>query len=448
MGGKARSTVLAIALVAQVALLATVLAPSASAQAPELYHNYVTLQQDTQALAEEHADIAAYRVVGESVLGNEIFAVDVALGMDNRSSEELAELPTLYVDGGHHGNEVLSIEAAYLFLADVLEAASEDPSVLEGKRLVVTPVVNADGFIRDTRENTNGVDLNRNYPFHWSNYGTSEVPYSGTYHGEGPGSEPETQANMALMEEMNLYAYLSGHTGTYDIVLPWSADEDGEIPDWPMYENTLAAINNETGLEYRDPSGAGESIAWAYGNRTAMSLVVEVDEEQNMPLSTEAVRQRLDEVLGVYEVTWDNLLHIPGELHVQEVTSDNVTVHNDGWGSVHNATLLPADGSSAPAGNASAEGAQASPRIAEIPPGESANLTALDGAQEISYERVSIDGDDPQLKLASLTLPSPINASQGPVEEDDGLLAVPALGSLAAVALALVAAARARGPRG
>ena len=49
-------------------------------------------------------------------------------------------------------------------------------------KVIIIPVVNPDGFIRNSRFNANGVDLNRNFP------------------PTGSASQPETQALMNLME--------------------------------------------------------------------------------------------------------------------------------------------------------------------------------------------------------------------------------------------------------
>ncbi len=378
-----RCTKALLSLVLVTVLMAA--AVPATAQETEPYHDYTTLRSDTMALAEEYPHIAEFRVVGHSTLGFEIFAVDVALDIGNRSDEELAALPALYVDGGHHGNEILGIEAAYYFLEDVLEQAAEDPSTLEGQRLVVTPVVNPDGYVRDQRQNVRGVDLNRNYPFHWGLYGTSQIPGTPTYRGMAAASEVETQANMALMEELNMMAYLSGHTGTYDLVLPWRASEDGEMPDWPAYEAWLLNIEEETGLEYRDPSGAGESPAWAYGNRTALGLVVEVSEEQNLPASQGEVEERLAEVLGVYHVTWGNLTHLTGSIHVEGTGEGTVTVSNDGWG---------------PAYNVSAGG----DAVAEVPAGATVTLDRSGGADEVMWRRTAQTGDEPTLGWDSVPI--------------------------------------------
>jgi hypothetical protein len=252
------------------------------------------------------------------------------------------------------------------------------------------------------------------------------------------------------MKGLNLYAYLTGHTGTYDLVLPWRQSEDGEIPDWPAYETWLTNIENETGLEYRDPSGAGEAHAWAYGNRSAMALLPEVDEEQNAPASTEEVEARLDEVLGVYELTWDNLPHLGGALHFEGMEEGNLTLHNDGWGHAYNVTLdVPAsavaDGANA-SGNASTETVTPTqPSLDQIRPGETATLPYVEGAQRVEYERVAIQGDDPSLSAKALVLPADLNVSSEEPVEDEGFLSVPGPGLALLVAVfAALAPARTR----
>ena len=87
----------------------------------EILHNYYTIQEDTEELANMYPDIAIYREHGESAMGGlSIFSVDVALNINELSEEELQALPTMYVDAAHHGNEQMAVEAAYFFLKEVL----------------------------------------------------------------------------------------------------------------------------------------------------------------------------------------------------------------------------------------------------------------------------------------------------------------------------------------
>ncbi|MAE38795.1 MAG: hypothetical protein CL969_04095 [Euryarchaeota archaeon] len=379
-------------------------------EAVEVLHNYYSMKGDTEELAGNYPDIAIYSEHASSTgLGLEIFSVDVALNITELSEDELAALPTMYVDGVHHGNEGMSAEAAFLFLQDVLERSAADPTYLEGKRLVVTPVMNADGYLEDCRNNWNGVDLNRNYPYMWGMYGTSDTrgscPASGTYRGPSEGSEAETQANMEMMRGMNLYVYFSGHTGSNDIVLPWKITGEFAVPiaDWDLYEHFLNESTNVSGLSYRDPSGAGESIAWGYGARNAVSVIVEVDTMQWLPGVTTTIREALANELLMYDLAWENLLLFGGHLEIVSETSDSVKVINTGWGAAYNIT----------AGNGITE---------KIGPGET--KTIKKGSNVLQYLRLVHVGEEADLTQITMEL--------GDVMEDDGEI-TPALSPLSII---------------
>jgi hypothetical protein len=146
---------------------------------------------------------------------------------------------------------------------------------------------------------------------------------------------------MELMRGMNLYVYFSGHTGSNDIVLPWKITGEFAVPiaDWELYENFLNESTNVSGLTYRDPSGAGESIAWGYGARTAVSVIVEVDTMQwSQILPDGSIREALTNELLMYDLAWENLELFGGHLEIVDETSNSVTVVNIGWGAAYNVT--------------------------------------------------------------------------------------------------------------
>jgi len=388
-------------------------------EAVEVLHNYNSMKDDTEELANQYPDIAIYSEHASSTgLGLEIFSVDVALNITELTEEELAALPTMYVDGVHHGNEGMSAEAAFLFLQDVLERSAADPSYLEGKRLVVTPVMNADGYLQDCRNNWNGVDLNRNYPYMWGMYGTSDTrgscPASGTYRGPSEGSEAETQANIELMRGMNLYVYFSGHTGSNDIVLPWKITGEFAVPiaDWELYENFLNESTNVSGLTYRDPSGAGESIAWGYGARTAISVIVEVDTMQWSPILPDgSIREALTNELLMYDLAWENLELFGGHLEIVDETSNSVTVMNIGWGAAYNIT----------AGNGI---------IDKIGIGETAKLSK--NSNVLKYNRLIQQGEEEGLTEMTLNLTAITDTNN---EETPSISFIPITASLLVVAI-------------
>ena len=368
-------------------------------EAVEVLHTYDSMKEDTQELASQYPDIAIYSEHGISTgLDLEIFSVDVALNITELTDEELNSLPTMYVDGTHHGNEGMSAEASFLFLQDVLQRSTADPSYLEGKRLVVTPSVNPDGYVLDCRSNWNGVDLNRNYPYMWGMYGTSDTPnfcpVSGTYKGSSEGSEIETQINMEFMRNMNLYVYFSAHTGSNDIVLPWKITGEFAVPiaDWELYEYFLNESTNVSGLTYRDPGGAGESIAWGYGARAALSLIVEVDDMQWSPLVSTTIRGALSNELLMYDMAWENLELVGGHLQIIDESYDSVTVQNIGWGAAYNVTT----------GNEVIERVE---RNQVITLSKSYNF--------LQYNRLIHEGEETDLTLITMNLTSMSNPNSG-----------------------------------
>ena len=370
-----------------------------SSEAVEVLHTYDSMKDDTQELASQYPEIAIYSEQGISTgLDLEIFSVDVALNITELTDEELNALPTMYVDGTHHGNEGMSAEASFLFLQDVLERSAADPSYLQGKRLVVTPSVNPDGYFIDCRNNWNSVDLNRNYPYMWGMYGTSDTrgscPASGTYRGPSEGSEIETQINMQLMRNMNLYVYFSAHTGSNDIVLPWKVTGEFAVPiaDWELYEYFLNESTNVSGLTYRDPGGAGESIAWGYGARAALSLIVEVDDMQWSPIVSTTIRGALSNELLMYDLAWENLELVGGHLQIIDETYNSVTLQNIGWGAAYNVTT----------------GKEIIEKV-----GRNQIVTLSKDSNFLQYNRLIHEGEEADLTLISMNLTSISNSDSG-----------------------------------
>lgn len=121
----------------------------------------------------------------------------VVLGHSVRGTPLVMEIlgngrETVLIHGGIHGNEASSAGVAQS-LARYLRAR---PALWHGRRIAILAEVNPDGLAAGTRVNARGVDLNRNFPArNWR---------SGKQHGSGPapGSEPETQALMAAVREL------------------------------------------------------------------------------------------------------------------------------------------------------------------------------------------------------------------------------------------------------
>jgi len=114
------------------------------------------------------------------------------------ASAPLAQLegtrPILFL-GGVHGDEPLGVELAQKTLDHLISDAKKTHHEIKTPWILI-PVLNVDGYARNTRVNGRGVDLNRNYPAQsWSSI-AKEPRYNPGPHA---GSEAEIQALSQLI---------------------------------------------------------------------------------------------------------------------------------------------------------------------------------------------------------------------------------------------------------
>ena len=106
------------------------------------------------------------------------------------------EIPTVVLVSTMHGDE----PATQHILTSLRDGAP-----VRDLDLWVVPVYNPDGLARGTRKNARGVDLNRNFPYHWTDL-------DGSYEsGSKPASEPETRAMMRFLRKVRPDWILSFH---------------------------------------------------------------------------------------------------------------------------------------------------------------------------------------------------------------------------------------------
>jgi len=118
-------------------------------------------------------------VIGHSVKGRRIIAI--VRGPDNARRKIL-------LFGCIHGNECAGL---------AIISALEHARVVKSVQLWLVPEMNPDGTAADTRQNADGVDLNRNFPYQWER--VSDPTY---YSGPHPLSEPETRAAVSLIRRI------------------------------------------------------------------------------------------------------------------------------------------------------------------------------------------------------------------------------------------------------
>jgi hypothetical protein len=183
------------------------------------YHSYSELGSLLTGLAEDYPHIAVLDTLGWSVDGRAIFCMTVS---DNPGSIE--QEPGVRMTGNIHGNEYIAEEVPLYFLQYLLENYDIDPEVtdlVDNRRIMIVPMLNPDGHERNSRYNSNGIDLNRDYGYMWNEGYTSPAPFS----------QPETQAVRTIMEPGWSVLSIDYHSGTEGVLRPWAYHTDATADD-------------------------------------------------------------------------------------------------------------------------------------------------------------------------------------------------------------------------
>ncbi|EGT54387.1 hypothetical protein CAEBREN_13657 [Caenorhabditis brenneri] len=213
----------------------------------------------------------------------------------------------VWVDGNIHAREWASSHTALYFINQLISGYGTDPQItnyVDTLDFYIVPCLNPDGYeytrsspipsVRLWRKNRSpevcrpslwggekccqGVDLNRNFRFHWAERGSSYEPCSNIYHGEEVFSEPETKAirNFLGNSEMKdrVDAFVTLHSYAQLWIYPYSHEEQNYPEDIGELRKTARkAINRLSrvyGTNYRMGTGAdtlspaaGGSDDWA-----------------------------------------------------------------------------------------------------------------------------------------------------------------------------------------
>ncbi len=157
---------------------------------------------------------------------------------------------TILIIGMFHGDEP---EGKYL-IDRFIENFTKQPK----NRILIIPCLNPDGKKLKTRQNSNKVDLNRNFPT--KNWKLSDDPnYFG---GNKPNSESETQFMVKILEKYNIDCILTLHSPykivNYDGPAKEIAEEISRITGYPTQKEigypTPGSFGTYAGIEKRIPT--------------------------------------------------------------------------------------------------------------------------------------------------------------------------------------------------
>lgn len=271
------------------------------------YHNYSEARELILSIAQTHPEIAKVFDIGDSwekangVADRDILALKIS---DNVAVDE--DEPEVLIVALHHAREWPTVEIALAIAENLTSAYGSDARtswLVDNREIWIVPVVNPDGLdysmtMDDTwrknrdmnNDGTYGVDLNRNYNGSengdpggaWGGAGSSNDTSSEIYCGEGPFSEPETQAIRDLVLNRSFQIALDYHSYGDWVMWPWGyADvqtpDDGDIV---RIGDQLATSNGYYASQsvFMYPT-TGDSLDWLYGAADVYPFCLEVGTE-------------------------------------------------------------------------------------------------------------------------------------------------------------------------
>ncbi len=222
--------------------------------------------------------------------------------------------PVFFLMANIHGRELITPEMAMVYIQYLLENYNVDPDVtwlLNEHLIYVVVSANPDGHVKNEpgqpwaywRKNTHpygscgaadyGVDLNRNYDWHWGGAGTD--PCEDTYQGPSAASEPETQAVQNYLRSIfpdqrgpgesdpapdtATGVMITLHSYSNLVMWPWgntSADAPNAA-QLQAFGRRMASFNNYTPQQSSDlyPT-TGSTDDWSYGDLGVASFTFEM----------------------------------------------------------------------------------------------------------------------------------------------------------------------------
>jgi len=326
--------------------------PPTNAQQPDIvqehwYHSYSTLTLDVNAWADDYPEIVTLLVVGQTELGRNLWMLQISdWSQETKPDGDAKEV--VYIDGGHHGNEHLGTELAFLvaehYIEGWVDGNQEVLDVLATTELHILIMLNADGNDIDTRWNINQVDLNRNYDHYWNTCETTQ-PGSAAF------SEAETLANSIYMNEVVPHAdlYVTMHTGVWIMLYPWGKWPE-QPSDWELYHHIREDVHtNISDIPIQNANqglypNCGTSRDYGYGVMGYPTFTFETDDEQWLLGTVEQLSSRLGEELEVMEYLIENVWYWRARLSVTTIDvipgeTVSMSVNNLGHATTLNASL-------------------------------------------------------------------------------------------------------------
>jgi len=249
----------------------------------EVYHTLAEINQWLLDFASNYSDKVTVVNVGSSYEGRTISALKISTGTGKRA---------FWLDAGIHCREWIAPTTAMWIAREFVEKYgidSEITNLVDSLDWYILPVFNVDGYeftwttdrlwrkTRSINEGSpcNGTDPNRNWDFHWSEVGASNIPCADTYCGSAPFSEIEVESVVEYLSALPLAAYFAYHSYGQMYMTPYGYTAD--LPaDYDLLkaagDEAVNAISDFNGMSYECSTieslvglASGSSVDYVYG---------------------------------------------------------------------------------------------------------------------------------------------------------------------------------------
>ncbi|XP_055710873.1 carboxypeptidase B-like isoform X2 [Phlebotomus papatasi] len=227
------------------------------------YHRLSDIHGYLEYLANTYPEICSVQSIGNSIEGRPLLVLRISNGN--------AKNKAVWIDGGIHAREWISPATVTYIIDQLVEYREDQPKYVQDIDWYILPVANPDGYEythlvdrlwrKNRRPSVNGrchgVDLNRNFGYHWGEQGASRQPCAETFAGMSAFSEPESLAQKNFFERSgaDFQAFLSFHSYGQYILYPWGYDRFV-----PPDHKELDRLGREAAVLMKKSGGASYSV--------------------------------------------------------------------------------------------------------------------------------------------------------------------------------------------
>jgi len=162
------------------------------------YHSHDDINTFIDELAASNAGWVSTASIGKSYEGRDIRVVKIEKAGPGA--------PIAWIDANIHAREWITSATATFMINELVNKYEENKNIVDNLNIHFLPMANPDGYeysrssdrywrknrAQNSGSSCKGVDLNRNWGFHWGESGVSTSPCSDIYLGSAPFSEVET----------------------------------------------------------------------------------------------------------------------------------------------------------------------------------------------------------------------------------------------------------------